>query len=127
MSLWHRWRVPALAVIAILLGVLLATAIAAIGVLAKQLAQAQSEVLELKDALDAAERGAPRPSGRTLQAAGAAGSVGLSQPDVPLRRSDLRELHDGLDVVRLTLQCPHELIDRLATRDQLREPCRIRV
>ncbi len=61
----------ALAVIAILLGVLLAAAIAAIGVLAKQLAQAQAQVIELQDALDA-ERGAPRGGGRTLQAAGAA-------------------------------------------------------
>ena len=71
MSLWHRWRVPALAVIAILLGVLLVVAIAAIGVLAKQLAQAQAQVLELQEALDA-ERFAPRGGGRTLQAAGAA-------------------------------------------------------
>jgi adenylate cyclase len=70
-SLWHRWHVPALAVIAILLGVLLAVAIAAIGVLAKQLAQAQAQVLELQEALDA-ERFAPRGGGRTLQAAGAA-------------------------------------------------------
>ena len=61
---------PALAVVAILLGVLLAVAIAAIGVLAKQLAQAQAQVLELGQALEA-EQGAPR-SGRTLQAAGAA-------------------------------------------------------
>ena len=61
----------ALAVIAILLGVLLAAAIAGIGVLAKQLAQSQAQVLELQDALDA-ERGAPRGGGRTLQAAGAA-------------------------------------------------------
>jgi len=70
-SLWHRWRVPALAVIAILLGVLLAVAIAAIGMLAKQLAEAQAQVLELQEALDA-ERFAPRGGGRTLQAAGAA-------------------------------------------------------
>jgi adenylate cyclase len=70
-SLWHRWRVPALAVIAILLGVLLAVAVAAIGLLAKQLAQAQAQVLELQEALDA-ERVAPRSGGRTLQAAGAA-------------------------------------------------------
>jgi adenylate cyclase len=63
--------VPALAVIAILLGVLLATAIAAIGVLARQLAQANAQVLELQQALDA-ERTAPRGGGRTLQAAGAA-------------------------------------------------------
>ena len=61
----------ALPVIAILLGVLLAAAIAAIGVLAKQLAQSQAQVLELQDALDA-ERGAPRGGGRTLQTAGAA-------------------------------------------------------
>ena len=62
---------PALAVIAILLGVLLAVAIAAIGVLAKQLAEAQAQVSELQEALDA-ERLAPRGGGRTLQAAGAA-------------------------------------------------------
>ena len=62
---------PALAVIAILLGVLLAVAVAAIGLLAKQLAQAQAQVLELQEALDA-ERVAPRGGGRTLQAAGAA-------------------------------------------------------
>jgi adenylate cyclase len=70
-SLWHRWPVPALAVIAILLGVLLAGALAAIAVLARQLTQAQAEVLELQEAL-AAEQGTPRGSGRTLQAAGAA-------------------------------------------------------
>ena len=50
---------------------LLVVAIAAIGVLAKQLAQAQAQVLELQEALDA-ERFAPRGGGRTLQAAGAA-------------------------------------------------------
>jgi class 3 adenylate cyclase len=57
-------------VIAILLGVLLAVAIAAIGVLAKQLTTAQAQVMELREALDA-EQGTPR-GGRTLQAAGAA-------------------------------------------------------
>ena len=55
-GLCDRWRVTALAVIAILLGVLLAAAIAAIGVLAKQLAQAQAQVMELQDALDAEQR-----------------------------------------------------------------------
>ncbi len=62
---------PTLAVIAVLLGVLLAAAIVAVGVLGKQLTQAQAQVAELHEALEA-ERVAPRGGGRTLQAAGAA-------------------------------------------------------
>jgi class 3 adenylate cyclase len=82
--------VTALAVIAILLGVLLAAAIAAIGVLANQLAQAQAQVLELREALDA-ERGAPRGAGRTLQAAGAAMKT-VVETATKVREHGMREM-----------------------------------